>query len=72
VTRALAEIRYKQATGEETCWVKRAYWCDFHHGWHLTKTDLKRGRVRSDVLVSDGDVAVKATSVAGTEAVALK
>jgi hypothetical protein len=50
VTKALAEIKWRQEKGESV-WVKRAYWCDFHQGWHLTSTDLKRRKVASDFLV---------------------
>lgn len=50
--RALAQIKFRAETGtfKDFCQAKRGYWCDIHGGWHLTKTDLRRQPVSSDVL----------------------
>lgn len=49
---ALARIQHRIATGtiEDFCRATRGYYCDECHAWHLTKTDLRRKAVNSDVL----------------------
>lgn len=47
--RTLAERR-ENGTIEDYCWADRAYFCEVHNGWHLTKTPLNREPVDSDVL----------------------
>ena len=53
--RVLAQIRHRAETNtfDDFCQAKRGYWCDVHGGWHLTKQDLKRRPVSSDVLPGD-------------------
>lgn len=49
---ALARIKaQREANPRDPCKVQRAYWCPFHKGWHLTKQELKRRRLASDVLM---------------------
>lgn len=44
------EQRRQEGTIEDWCFANRAYYCDEHDAWHLTKKQLKRRPVPTDVL----------------------
>lgn len=51
----LRRLQERKASGtiQDMCYAKRAYFCDSCDGWHLTKQDLRRRSIPSDVLSGD-------------------
>jgi hypothetical protein len=54
--RALARIKERKETGTFTdpCSANRAYYCEHHKAWHLTKKPLTR-RPRADDVLPQGE-----------------